>query len=1159
MKQHRQTSLAVRHLSTQIACAIIAASSAWAQAVRQPDPRDGSAANQPVPISEDAPYRLDDDVIELSPFEVSESSRGYQATNTMSGTRLNSRIEDLAASISVVTKQQLVDTAAIDLNDIFLYEMGTEGTHQFTDFEIVTGGASGDVVVDKTGTSPSTANRVRGMGSANISLGGFETTAGIPVDTYNIDAVEISRGPNSNMFGLGNTSGSVNLITSQANTSRRSARAKFQVDSYGGSRAEGQYNIPIKRDVLAVGVYAMHEDKGFTREPSYDKTDRITIAGTFRPTRRTTIRASYEDYTNKNSRPNSLTPRDLVSQWIAAGRPTWDPTTGTLTTPDGTKTANWGNRATLFVPGGGVDLYSDSFITRINQYVENGRSVYMTPGYRPGTPAATAVPGPITPSIANSQYYYNLASGHVYDYEKDVLWKPVGISNKALYDWENLNFAASNYGTKDARTANITVEQTVLQTDEHYLALQGAYFSQKADGWSRDFVGSSGGIAATLMVDINEKNLDGSDNPYFLRPFMAGSEPQIRRSIDTSETYRIQSAYRWDLSRRESWLKWLGTHSIVGYGETRDRISGTPAYRSYILPQHDWYTEYNTDGTIRTKVGNSYRMTYRYYLGDTNGYNADYGPSRIAESGDYTLRWYDGRTGQWVDETVRVEELFDANRLKREQRYTLGVVWQGSMLKDRIIPTIGLRNDKLTEYEGPSRTWDANGYPDINPMWSFEDPNFAYSKGYGEGKTKTAGVVVKPFKWLHLFYNQSDSFRPAGLAYDIHGKVLTNPEGEGKDYGVAFTLLNGKLSIRYNQYEMVETNARTGGSSGTMTSRLQRIDFDITRSSNRAPDSTDRWHLEASAYRWVLAEHRISDKTALSNEQVEAYRREAWEKYIEPAGLPFAYREFFMGGSTKSFADTNTSTSRGREIEINYNPTQYLSLKGSISQKKAFDSGISVANTEWMNDRLQYWQQIMIPSDLMRYDSTSGTWEPDPIAGKSWWTTWDSNNVSTTNLTPQKWFQDNVQANMALINARAGQKKPQLREYSASMLARYNLAGLGTDNFLKNMNVSAAVRWADDSAIGYMANFNELSSSGQYYMYDASRPIYGDQVFQADFMANYRLSLFSGRVKCLLQLNVRNAFESGGLEVVGVNPDGQARDFRIVDPRQFILSATFDF
>ncbi|MEY2880965.1 MAG: hypothetical protein RLZZ15_3345 [Verrucomicrobiota bacterium] len=41
-------------------------------------------------------------------------------------------------------------------------------------------------------------------------------------------------------------------------------------------------------------------------------------------------------------------------------------------------------------------------------------------------------------------------------------------------------------------------------------------------------------------------------------------------------------------------------------------------------------------------------------------------------------------------------------------------------------------------------------------------------------------------------------------------------------------------------------------------------------------------------------------------------------------------------------------------------------------------------------------------------------------------------------------------------------------------------------------------------------------------------------------------------------LNNRDAFESGRLQKVGLNPDGSAFALRIINPRQFILSTSFD-
>jgi len=47
------------------------------------------------------------------------------------------------------------------------------------------------------------------------------------------------------------------------------------------------------------------------------------------------------------------------------------------------------------------------------------------------------------------------------------------------------------------------------------------------------------------------------------------------------------------------------------------------------------------------------------------------------------------------------------------------------------------------------------------------------------------------------------------------------------------------------------------------------------------------------------------------------------------------------------------------------------------------------------------------------------------------------------------------------------------------------------------------------------------------------------------------------RVHDLADYNVRNVFESGRLQRVAVNPDGGAWAYRIIDPRQFIWTATF--
>src|SRR6185436_18798399 len=98
-----------------------------------------------------------EELVQLSPFQVAaDADRGYQALNTLSGTRLNSKLEDLGASITVITKQQMQDTAVLDLNDVFLYEANTEGTGNYTQFTPNRNGG----LIDGVAGDPATANRI---------------------------------------------------------------------------------------------------------------------------------------------------------------------------------------------------------------------------------------------------------------------------------------------------------------------------------------------------------------------------------------------------------------------------------------------------------------------------------------------------------------------------------------------------------------------------------------------------------------------------------------------------------------------------------------------------------------------------------------------------------------------------------------------------------------------------------------------------------------------------------------------------------------------------------------------------------------------------------------------------------------------------------------
>src|SRR5688572_13714133 len=129
----------------------------------------------------------------LSPFEVtSEGDVGYQATNTISGTRLNSSLRDTAASVSAFTPEFLSDIAANNIGEMLAYATNVEA-----EFEDSNAGFNSPTTRKSDGTTSDF--RIRGI-AASYAIDLVETAA--PQDNYNIERVEVSSGPNSVLFGL---------------------------------------------------------------------------------------------------------------------------------------------------------------------------------------------------------------------------------------------------------------------------------------------------------------------------------------------------------------------------------------------------------------------------------------------------------------------------------------------------------------------------------------------------------------------------------------------------------------------------------------------------------------------------------------------------------------------------------------------------------------------------------------------------------------------------------------------------------------------------------------------------------------------------------------------------------------------------------------------
>lgn len=1047
-----------------------------------PEPAPTSPAASPAPVKTAGPAApAEEKVVELSPFVVvSDRQFGYFASNSGAGTRLNSKLEDLGASITVVTRDQMLDTASVDINDIFRYEANTEGVGQYTQFSVDRNGNVDDTVQ----RSPESSNRIRGIANANLALNNFPTSGRVPVDSYNLDSVEITRGPNSSLFGLGNPSGTVNLNVGRAMTTRKKTQLVFRVDDLGGYRSSFDVNRPIVNNKLGVRISGLYDRKAYNQKPAKDETKRLFGAITYTPFHSTTIRGSYERYLNYAQRPNAITPRNGVSDWINAGRPTWDPVTfraklnGAYTAPIpvGSRSTAENNRGVLPLGLAG----DNTLYTRPSMLIDQGRLQLWTVN-RVGT---------TNPNTPNSNVRYLNSSSDISRFRGTdfPLFVETGVSDKSLYDYASVNFVAPNYSQASANTYMFEIEQRLLP----HLFAQAGYFSEDVQYYTRNAINAS----STLLVDVNERTLEGAPNPYFLRPYLQVAEPTFFRQPVKNNTLRGELAYELGLKDRQNrFLRMLGDHRILGYAEQHDTNGSQLRFREAVLDDH-WYLS----PANRTNGSAAARANYRYYLGDNAGYNVDYAPQRVNVAGTQNFHYFDPRVppGKWVDEpSLFGEAPYVSNRYQSQVR-TIGAGLQSFFLNDRIVTTLGLRNDK-------SRSRDSVGAA-IDPatgLYTYDAMKNWLAWQEQEGKTKTYGVVVKPVKGLGLYYNRSDSFLPEGPAVDLFLNPLPNPTGAGTDYGFTVDLFKDKLIGRVNFYKNDSVNTRNGDA-GIVASRAQRLDF-----------GSDRFNLEDNATAWVTALH-----PTYTNDQIRA-------AVYDIMKLPPGLIESFAGKRT---GDVSNVSSKGVEIELNYNPNRNFSLKFTAAKQETIQDAISPNIQAYLAQRLPVWQSIV-----------------NPLTGEKWWT--EGTNSA------EVFYQSAVVVPLKVAIAQQGKPKSQVRKYRFSLLGRYTFAGATDNKILQKMQIGASLRWDDKASIGF---FGIQDPDGVIRDLDVNRPIYDPSRFNADLWASYQFRMFKDKVQGRIQLNVRDLLQNGGLRTILVNPNGSPSQFRIINPRSFMLTTTFD-
>jgi outer membrane receptor protein involved in Fe transport len=416
------------------------------------------------------------EAVELTPFSVSTTlDRGYQAQSTLGGSRLRTDLKDVAAPTTAFTQEFLRDVAVTSTDEIGRYMVSTE-------YDFGEDGGTGQNFLKDNSTR---TMRMRGLTGGTISVNFFKSN--FTADTFSIERIDQSRGPNSVLFGIGNPGGIINVSTKRAQLGKNASEVAVQGRAEGGLRLEGDHNQALN-DTFAVRVAAAKDNRGSWRNYEFNDAERYYLTGKWRISRKTDLNVDAEKAAITRQIKRTITAFDAYTLWKAAGS-----NVGTTANP----AQQISLLATANTPYVVLDTASGALANWVNRTVSTVR---------------TAVDGNNIPLTDFS-----------------VLPKETAVYGPG-YDQDTKYSRLGAYLTH-AFTSNFNAELAAMRTCSRF----ATWDPQTASG-------------RTLTVDTNPLLPSGAPNPNVRRTYF-DALPQVTFDDERSDAVRAVLSYKMDLGR----------------------------------------------------------------------------------------------------------------------------------------------------------------------------------------------------------------------------------------------------------------------------------------------------------------------------------------------------------------------------------------------------------------------------------------------------------------------------------------------------------------------------------------------------------------------------------------------------------------------------------
>lgn len=1101
----------------------------------------------------------DENVVELSPFEVTgDNDVGYQATSTLAGTRLRTDLRDIGSSISIVNEEFLRDTGSQNLEDVLIFTPNTEigglgGNHS--------GSQGANPIPEQQRDDPSGGlTRVRGLASADLTRDYFITN--IPFDTFNTDRVEVQRGANSALYGLGSPGGIVNATTIKADFLGNRGRVRFETDQYGTARYSMRYNQMIG-DRVSIKIAGLSEDKGYEQKQAFMEDNRLFAAVTVKLPFNLTARANAEVSERLSSNPDYVPPNDGITPWINLGKPiAADPAQGAqIFRGSGDFFPGRANHHAVWISSGNgasVGLYRfyqdpsnpEPTFGGHNYLVEQAgdRALdpadqrFIYPGASAGQWMRLGAPWPAEAGIRRSGGFRSDGSrvpeGTANFYSNGFVNQQ--ITDRSIYDYrENLFSGGMAQQRVDWENYTASIEGTYL---DNRVGFEFTYNEQTFESAGNNSV--QGTLQRSIYIDPNAymmATVDGSargaliPNPTFGRPVMGGGSGG-NRIYNDRRSKRLQgfAELRFDdFMDEESWVtKALGKFTLTGLLDESRHYNQT-LYSARSDPIDTVAIDANIPGRhpITQRSGQEFALPVtndRNFL-NINSINdlagvgiggIPHGRARTNMSNTPSVANFTGWSpdlGRFVNFDGAINTIFQPNSWPAASHANKRVttvdsevfIGQHSIWDDTVVLTGTWRSDKArsTGIGVSNARRDIKNTLDPEYLAGPQGPHAVTA----DDETTSYSIMVHtppflrdrlPFE-LSVYKSEADNFTPTGGNVTIFNDIVPATAGVTEEMGFIIEGFDGKLSARFNWFESAVVNNRfETGPIYVPASILLNLAHQFDNPANVAQGFT------VAQVQAVLPPQGVID---VSGFQVD---------WADPESAT----------TDRNSSDTGTQdfSASGMEIEIAYNPIPEWTLLFTAGQQE------TVASNTWPE------MQRLVN------DFVIANWVNSSFA--------QNYHIDEVGTTLAERAQVGLVEGVARAVLQDGNPAKEQAEWRFAFNTSYSFGNSDLiPKFLGDLTVGGGLRWQDDVGIGFEVNPNSLGDLA----FDLDNAFYAPSTTHVDLFARSRFQLKNDR-SFDIQVNIKDVTNHDGLIPFVANPDGSLL-YRIQEGRLISASATFNF